>query len=70
VLILKRYTCVGTLFNYLFGTSFDVRPLDYVGLMTTKGAWMSKAKVGDTQILILDVEGSDSHDRAEDREKS
>ena len=38
--------------------------------MTTKGAWMSKAKVGDTQILILDVEGSDSHDRAEVREKS
>lgn len=31
---------------------------------------MSKAKVGNSQILILDVEGSDSHDRADDRERS
>jgi GTPase Era involved in 16S rRNA processing len=52
-----------TLLNALFGTDFDVlNRMQRVG-QTTKGIWFSVESA--SNIVILDVEGSDSNEREE-----
>jgi hypothetical protein len=56
-----------TLLNNLFQTSFEVMSDDKGRGQTTKGIWSSLCKKN--KILILDVEGTDSKERGDDRHK-
>ena len=58
-----------TLMNHLFGTQFEVLNQGVNGLeQTTKGIWASKSlKHQDDTLLILDIEGTDSVQRGEQR---
>ena len=49
----------------LFGTKFDVMDSDQGRTQTTKGIWM--AKNSDNNILVFDIEGTDSKERGEQR---
>lgn len=55
---------VGTLLNALFGTNFDIMS-DERRAQTTHGIWLSKSSGSD--ILVMDVEGTDGRERAEDQ---
>ena len=57
--------CLGTLLNLLFGTKFDVMDSDLGRTQTTKGIWM--AKNNENNILVFDIEGTDSKERGEQR---
>lgn len=54
---------IGTLLNLLFDTCFETMDSQKGRLQTTKGIWMSKNPSGD--ILIFDIEGTDSKERGE-----
>jgi hypothetical protein len=53
----------GTLLNLLFSTKFDVMDSDHGRTQTTKGIWM--AINADSNILVFDIEGTDSKERGE-----
>ena len=53
-----------TLLNHLFGTNFSVLKA-IAGTRTTRGIWVSVDKT--ENFLVLDVEGNDSMDRAEEQ---
>ena len=55
----------GTLLNLLFDTGFDVMDQDMGRSQTTKGIWMAHNKEGN--ILVFDIEGTDSKERGEQR---
>jgi hypothetical protein len=55
----------GTLLNNLFGTEFEVMDMSKGRNQTTKGIWISLAK--DSNILVMDVEGTDGRERGEDQ---
>lgn len=52
-----------TLLNRLFGTDFNVMDEKFRS-QTTHGVWISKSKYN--EVLVLDVEGTDGRERAED----
>jgi len=52
------------LLNHLFGTNFSVLKA-IAGTRTTRGIWVSVDKT--ENFLVLDVEGNDSMDRAEEQ---
>eukprot|EP00915_Cephaloidophora_sp_WS-2016_P007746 GHVH01010666.1.p1 GENE.GHVH01010666.1~~GHVH01010666.1.p1 ORF type:complete len:801 (+),score=133.39 GHVH01010666.1:116-2518(+) len=64
-----------TLLNALFGTEFDVMDSHLGRSQTTKGLWLSRdtrtepidATTNRQPLLIIDVEGTDSKERGEDR---
>eukprot|EP00388_Colpodella_angusta_P044211 GDKK01062096.1.p1 GENE.GDKK01062096.1~~GDKK01062096.1.p1 ORF type:complete len:802 (+),score=223.34 GDKK01062096.1:26-2407(+) len=58
-----------TLLNELFGTKFEVMHAASGRSQTTKGLWMAADKKSEAQkkILVMDVEGTDSRERGEDR---
>ena len=56
---------LGTLLNKLFSTEFQVMD-ESIRQQTTKGIWMAKAR--DSNILVLDVEGTDGRERGEDQD--
>ncbi|RKO88542.1 root hair defective 3 GTP-binding protein-domain-containing protein [Blyttiomyces helicus] len=60
----KLLEAISTLLNRLFGTNFDVMPEGEGPKRTTEGIWLSKAK--DTNVLVMDVEGTDGHERGDD----
>jgi hypothetical protein len=62
----SQSTGKSTLLNSLFGTTFDVMNMKQGRTQTTKGIWMSKAK--DSEILVMDVEGTDGRERGEDQD--
>ena len=49
----------------LFDTKFDVMDSDEGRSQTTKGIWMAHNKKGN--ILVFDIEGTDSKERGEQR---
>lgn len=51
--------------NELFGTTFEVMDASRGRKQTTKGLWLGRDKSDST--LIIDVEGTDSKERGEDR---
>lgn len=55
--------CVGTLLNMLFDTKFETLDSLRGQFQTTKGIWM--AKNSDGSVLVFDIEGTDSKERAE-----
>ncbi len=55
-----------TLLNLLFGTEFVVMDSAKGRSQTTKGVWLDKAK-GGVNALIMDLEGTDSRERGEDK---
>ena len=67
-----------TLLNFLFNTHFDTMDANVKRQQTTKGIWLSHTttvnttKVDslgvDTDIFVLDVEGSDGAERGEDQD--
>lgn len=59
------HLCLGTLLNLLFSTKFDVMDGDHGRTQTTKGIWM--AVNADSNILVFDIEGTDSKERGEQR---
>ena len=56
-----------TLLNHVFGTNFEVMSDDIGRAQTTKGIWLAVNKEYNT--IILDVEGTDSKERGDDRLK-
>ena len=56
-----------TLLNHVFGTNFEVMSDDIGRAQTTKGIWLAVNKEFNT--IILDVEGTDSKERGDDRLK-
>ena len=54
-----------TLLNLLFDTTFEVMDETKGRQQTTKGIWLNRNKEGD--LLILDIEGTDSKERGEQR---
>eukprot|EP00742_Colponemidia_sp_Colp-10_P003759 GILJ01004001.1.p1 GENE.GILJ01004001.1~~GILJ01004001.1.p1 ORF type:complete len:863 (-),score=152.33 GILJ01004001.1:158-2686(-) len=54
-----------TLLNLLFGTQFPVMDSGQGRSQTTKGIWIDKDST--TNTLVLDLEGTDSRERGEDR---
>eukprot|EP01071_Lankesteria_metandrocarpae_P009151 Lankesteria_metandrocarpae@DN5146_c0_g2_i1.p1 len=56
-----------TLLNALFGTKFPVMNSQLGRQQTTKGAWIATSKNTTTPMVIIDVEGTDSRERGEDR---
>lgn len=54
-----------TLLNLLFGTTFQVMDHERGRQQTTKGIWLSRAEDA-PDILVFDVEGTDSKERGED----
>ena len=56
-----------TLLNNVFGTNFEVMSDDVGRAQTTKGIWIAINKEFNT--IILDVEGTDSKERGDDRLK-
>ncbi|KAF8348393.1 RHD3/Sey1 [Amanita rubescens] len=61
----SQSTGKSTLLNRLFGTTFDVMD-ETKRQQTTKGIWMCRAK--DSNILVMDVEGTDGRERGEDQD--
>ncbi|KAF8639522.1 hypothetical protein AX17_001427 [Amanita inopinata Kibby_2008] len=61
----SQSTGKSTLLNRLFGTSFDVMD-EAKRQQTTKGIWMCRGK--NTNILVMDVEGTDGRERGEDQD--
>lgn len=61
----SQSTGKSTLLNKLFGTRFAT--MDTISRQqTTKGIWISRAK--DTDILVMDVEGTDGRERGDDQD--
>ena len=54
-----------TLLNLLFDTTFLVMDEQIGRQQTTKGIWLNKNKDGN--ILVFDIEGTDSKERGEQR---
>ena len=54
-----------TLLNLLFDTTFVVMNETAGRQQTTKGIWMNRNKDGN--IMVLDIEGTDSKERGEQR---
>ncbi|KAL1918764.1 uncharacterized protein VTP21DRAFT_2786 [Calcarisporiella thermophila] len=54
-----------TLLNKIFGTEFDIMPEEFRE-QTTRGIWMSRAR--DMKVLVVDVEGTDGHERGENQD--
>ena len=54
-----------TLLNLLFDTTFEVMDESRGRQQTTKGIWLNRNQVGD--LLVLDIEGTDSKERGEQR---
>jgi hypothetical protein len=54
---------LGTLLNLLFETKFDVMDGDKGRTQTTKGIWMAINAA--SNILVFDIEGTDSKERGE-----
>ncbi|KAF8872198.1 RHD3/Sey1 [Infundibulicybe gibba] len=54
-----------TLLNRLFGTSFDVMD-ETRRRKTTKGIWIGKGQ--SMNVMVMDVEGTDGHERGEDQD--
>ena len=54
-----------TLMNLLFGTSFEVMNETLGQQQTTKGIWLNRNS--DCNILVMDIEGTDSKERGDDR---
>ncbi|VEU21914.1 DEKNAAC102940 [Brettanomyces naardenensis] len=75
----SQSTGKSTLLNRLFGTSFDVMD-EHKRQQTTKGIWFSHANYiasnvdpsgshpNDKHIFVLDVEGVDGHEKADDKD--
>ncbi|KAK2464311.1 hypothetical protein APHAL10511_003768 [Amanita phalloides] len=61
----SQSTGKSTLLNRLFGTTFDVMD-ESKRQQTTKGIWMCRGR--DTNILVMDVEGTDGRERGEDQD--
>ncbi|KAI8823432.1 RHD3/Sey1 [Fimicolochytrium jonesii] len=61
----SQSTGKSTLLNRLFGTNFDVMN-EVSRQQTTKGIWVSKADA--TNLLVMDVEGTDGRERGEDQD--
>ncbi|PFH53748.1 hypothetical protein AMATHDRAFT_54235 [Amanita thiersii Skay4041] len=61
----SQSTGKSTLLNRLFGTNFDVMD-ESKRQQTTKGIWMCRGK--NTNILVMDVEGTDGRERGEDQD--
>jgi hypothetical protein len=55
----------GTLLNLLFGTNFDEMNQDLGRSQTTQGIWLGKSDDGN--ILIFDIEGTDSKERGDQK---
>jgi protein SEY1 len=55
----------GTMLNTLFGTTFPVMDASLGRSQTTKGLWLAKDVNSPT--IVVDVEGTDSKERGEDR---
>ncbi|KAI8902504.1 root hair defective 3 GTP-binding protein [Globomyces pollinis-pini] len=62
----SQSTGKSTLLNHLFGTQFDVMNATSGRSQTTKGIWISKA--ANSNLLVLDVEGTDGRERGEDQD--
>ncbi len=54
-----------TLLNLLFGTKFDTMDSAHGRTQTTKGIWMAINQ--DSNVLVFDIEGTDSKERGEQR---
>lgn len=54
---------LGTLLNLLFSTKFEVMDGNHGRTQTTKGIWMAINQ--DSNILVFDIEGTDSKERGE-----
>lgn len=54
-----------TLLNLLFDTTFEVMDEAKGRQQTTKGIWLNRNKEGD--LIVLDIEGTDSKERGEQR---
>ena len=54
-----------TLLNLLFDTTFEVMDETQGRQQTTKGIWLNRNSAGD--LLIYDIEGTDSKERGEQR---
>ena len=54
-----------TLLNLLFDTTFEVMDESKGRQQTTKGIWLNRNAAGD--LLVLDIEGTDSKERGEQR---
>lgn len=52
-----------TLLNHIFGTKFDVLDSQQHRRQTTKGIWVSKDPK--SNLVVFDIEGSDSRERWE-----
>ena len=65
VSICPALTLLGTILNLLFETNFNVMDADEGHSQTTKGVWMAPNDAGN--ILVFDIEGTDSHERGEER---
>ncbi|KIK63215.1 hypothetical protein GYMLUDRAFT_242260 [Collybiopsis luxurians FD-317 M1] len=61
----SQSTGKSTLLNRLFGTTFDVMD-ETKRQQTTKGIWMCRGN--DTNIMVMDVEGTDGRERGEDQD--
>lgn len=56
-----------TLLNLLFGCSFRVMDATRGRAQTTKGIWLNSCKQQNSNMLVMDLEGTDSGERGEDR---
>ncbi len=56
-----------TLLNHLFHTNFKVMDSHERRKQTTKGIWINASK--EHKLVVLDIEGADSRERWEDKEK-
>lgn len=54
-----------TLLNLLFDTTFEIMDESKGRQQTTKGIWLNRNEAGD--LLVLDIEGTDSKERGEQR---
>jgi hypothetical protein len=57
------YEHIGTLLNLLFDTKFETMNYQEGRNQTTKGVWM--AVNGNKDVLVFDIEGTDSKERGE-----
>lgn len=61
----RRIIFLGTLLNMLFDTNFEILDPKKGRMQITKGVWLSKNHDGN--LLIFDIEGTDSKERGEQR---
>ena len=54
-----------TLLNLLFDTTFEIMDETQGRQQTTKGIWLNRNKAGN--LLVFDIEGTDSKERGEQR---